>query len=152
MLYMPYGASSLLILARNDIMKKALVCVLLTFLLIGCNLVGCAKKSTSSTVTFSGESRNFSMSYYMYIKDNLHTKSNFTLKYKGTDIKNIKTVQYSVDGPTEGQNSSLTLDNKGTAHDEIQSVGGIPENNASIKVKLVFNNTKELFNLKESNN
>lgn len=133
---------------------KKIVSIPVLFLLIIC-LTGCKNTNTntnsssnsSSTVIFQGQSRNWSMTYSMYILNNTHTKSDFTLKYKGNDINKVGTVEYNVGGTTEGQGGQLNLDNSGKSTISVKMIGGIAKSQSLINVKLAWNNKHELLAL-----
>ena len=129
-------------------MKKVLL-IFIIFIMIASTLIGCS--GNKNTFVFKGQSKSWTMVYTMYVTNNTHTKSDFNLKYKGTDIKKVGEVNYTINGPTEGQSNQLTLNSQGESSGNIQLIGGMPESKLGINVKIVWNNKQELLYLTKEN-
>lgn len=107
-------------------------------------LTGCS--SSTKTLTFAGDSPNWSGKYIVIITGKTHT-SEYILKYKGTDVKSVGEVNFSISGPTEGGSDRGTLSENGEIHGQMPLLGGVPPEDKPIKVTVKWSGETELFNM-----
>ncbi|MFC4769562.1 hypothetical protein, partial [Effusibacillus consociatus] len=121
--------------------KKQKFCVLwLTF----CLLTGC---QSGNVERFKGESEHWSGDFRLDMATKDIGKETFTLKYKKTDVKSVKNIKYSLEGPhiaSGGTEKNLPENGKIVSY-----IGGSehPLGNAVLKVKVEWNGQTEEFDM-----
>lgn len=124
-------------------MKKIIyVLVILSLLLVGCK----NKENTVSDtiINYEGKSQNWEVTYKIEGNEKKHD-SYYTFKYIGTDEKPKAEVQYSIDGPKEGESDQFLLKDNNEYSGKMKNTGGMPtDTDRGINVKVEWDGKTEL--------
>lgn len=140
-------------------MKKViLIFIICTTFLMGCQN-GVAKNnsvnksqdtSKNIVINYEGRSRNWAAVYKIDGNEDLHD-SYFTFRYTGEDANLVENINYSIDGPKEGESGKFIFNNTKEYTGKIRMTGGIPSStDRDIDVKLEWNGNTELLLLRKS--
>lgn len=115
-------------------------------------LCGCSKDETSNgkiVMNLAGKSQSWEVAYEM-VGDQKQHESNYVFSYIGGNLKDIKNVEYEIDGPTEGETGRFSLDESGIHYGKMKETGGLPtESSRDTIIKLVWNDKQETIVLKK---
>jgi uncharacterized lipoprotein NlpE involved in copper resistance len=124
-------------------MKKIIYIVIILSLL----LVGCKNKENAvgnTIINYEGKSQNWEVTYKIEGNEKKHD-SYYTFKYIGTDAKPKAEVQYSIDGPKEGESDVFLLKDKNEYSGKMKNTGGMPgDTDRGINVKLEWDGKTEI--------
>lgn len=106
--------------------------------------------SKNTIIDYEGTSRNWAVSYKIIGNEKVHD-SYYTFKYTGENSNSVKDVNYSIDGPKEGEDGKFTLNDTKEFTGKMRMTGGIPSStDRDINVDIRWNGDIEVLVLKRS--
>jgi hypothetical protein len=106
--------------------------------------------SKNIVINYEGTSRNWAVSYKIEGNEKSHD-SYYTFKYIGEDSNSVKTVNYLIDGPKEGEDGEFTLSDTKQFTGKMRMTGGLPSStDRDINVDIKWNGDIEMLVLRKS--
>lgn len=137
--------------------KVILILIICTVFIMGCEKGGVndndVSRNTSKNIVinYEGTSQNWAVSYKIDGNEKLHD-SYYTFKYTGEDASSVKNVNYSIDGPKEGESGKFSINNTEGYTGKMKITGGLPSStDRGINVEIKCNGDIELLLLKRTN-
>ncbi|MBT2642826.1 hypothetical protein J7I80_11355 [Bacillus sp. ISL-41] len=123
-------------------MNRKILVLFISLLLL---LVACSSK----TLTFSGQTENWSANLKVTQTSDDYETQEFVLEYKGDDVSSVGEITYSVDSVGSFGRGGVTLEENGTLRDrdEANPTNAKVNEDTQVEVTVEWNGSVETFKL-----